>query len=200
VKSRVITLHETPDRRDACAAHLSERSHPFEFFYGVNAATWGLTTLHPYEKDHPGSGYIMPQKHVGLHLSHWILWNLFAASAEGDSFSVMEDDVHLASDWKPRVEHAEACLPADWDICLLGHCNALDKPRHHVNGTVFKVAYPQCTHWYLVRRKALATLIETQRKVWAPIDLALIFGSYPQLNVYTVIPRLAQQFGIQLAE
>ena len=142
----------------------------------------------------------MPQKHVGLHLSHWILWNLFAAYPDGDSFSVMEDDVHLAPDWKPRVEHVEACLPADWDICLLGHCNAADKPSAHVNGPLFKVAYPQCTHWYLVRRKALHTLIETQRKAWAPIDLSLIFGSYPQLNVYTVVPRLAQQFGIQLAE
>ncbi len=198
MKSRVITLHETPERRDACAAHLKARSHPFEFFYGVNAEAWGLTTTHPYDRN--GGSEIVPRKHVGLHLSHWILWNLFAASSDEDCFSVMEDDVHLAIDWRPRVEHAEACLPADWDICLLGHCNALDKPREHVRGTVFKVTYPQCTHWYLVRRKALHTLIETQRKAWAPIDLSLIFGSYPQLNVYTVVPRLAQQFGIQLAE
>ena len=199
MKSHVITLRETPDRTQAAIAHLNERAHPFELFFGVNAEKWGLTTTNPYEIDTPGSGYIMPRKHVGLHLSHWILWQIFLRSPE-TCFSVMEDDVQLASDWKPRLESVEAHLPADWDICLLGHCNALNKPMEHVKASVWRVAYPQCTHWYLVNRKALPFLIESQERAWAPIDLSLIFRSYPNLNVYTAVPRLASQFGMDLSE
>ncbi len=196
----VITLRETPEREQACRRHLSDVSfHDAEFFYGINAVKWGLTTTHPYEVDHPGTGYIMPRKHVGLHLSHWILWQLALRSHE-DFTSIMEDDVSLAGDWRPRLNAIVRSAPPDWDILLLGHCNAANKPATHVSGQLFDVRYPQCTHWYLVRKKALPILLETQEKVWAPIDLALIFNSYPKLKVLAAIPRLAAQSTIDLAE
>lgn len=200
MKKYVITLRETPEREAACRKHLGDvHFHDAEFFYGIHAEKWGLTTTHPYEVDHPGTGYIVPRKHVGLHLSHWILWQL-ALRGHEDITSIMEDDVAMAGDWEPRLSSAIQAAPADWDMLILGHCNAINKPSTHINGQVFDVRWPQCTHWYLVRRKALPFLLESQEKCWAPIDLALIFNSYPHLKVFTTIPRLAAQSTINLEE
>jgi GR25 family glycosyltransferase involved in LPS biosynthesis len=200
VKKYVITLRESPDRESACRKHLGDVGFDgVEYFYGVNAAKWGLHTTHPYEIDHPGTGYITPPKHVGLHLSHWILWQLALRSDE-DITSIMEDDVAMAGDWQPRLSTILTAAPDDWDIILLGHCNALNKPTTHVRGQLFDVRYPQCTHWYIARKKAIPFLLESQEKAWAPIDLALIFNSYPHLKVLTAIPRLAAQSTIDLAE
>ncbi len=58
---------------------------------------------------------------------------------------------------------------------------------------------PTCTHAYIVYRKALEKLLLTQRDIWAPIDLALIFRSFPHLNVYTVLPRICGQRGQEIA-
>lgn len=58
---------------------------------------------------------------------------------------------------------------------------------------------PTCTHAYIVYKKALEKLLMTQRDIWAPIDLALIFRSFPHLNVYTVLPRICGQRGQDIA-
>lgn len=165
----------------------------------MDAVAAGLTTTHTYDIDHPGSGYVMPVKHTGLMVSHWLVWQL-ALQAGEEITSVMEDDVELAEDWLPRMHDALARVPEDWDILLLGSCNALDKPKRHISGCVWEVKYPQCTHWYLVRQKALGELIARHQKIWAPIDLALYHDSYPHLKVYTVIPRLARQHNQEIAE
>lgn len=203
MKKYVITLRETPQREAACRKHLDDVGfHGVEFWYGVNALKWGLITRNTYDKDHPGTGYLMPMKHVGLHLSHWILWQKGLDSGE-DVISVMEDDVAMAGDWKPRLDHILETVSAadpEWDILFLGSCHALNKEKRHVFGCLWEVKYPLCTHWYLVRRKALPTLLESQEKSWAPIDLALVYDSLPKLRVYTAIPRLASQHNIDLPE
>ena len=203
MKRYVITLRETPEREAACRKHLDDVAfHGVEFWYGVNAVKWGLMTRNTYDKDHPGTGFLMPMKHVGLHLSHWILWQKALDSGE-ELISIMEDDVALAGDWSPRLQQilsTAAQVTPDWDIIFLGSCHALNKPMTHIAGCLWDLRYPLCTHWYLVRRKALQPLIQTQEKSWAPIDLALVYESLPSLKVYTAIPRLASQNNIELPE
>lgn len=203
MKRYVITLRETPDREAACRKHLDDVGFDgVEFWYGVNAVKWGLMTSNSYDVDHPGSGFMIPRKHVGLHLSHWILWQK-ALESKQDIVSIMEDDVALAGDWKPRLQtilSTASILCPDWDMIFLGSCNALNKDKTHLGGSLWDVRYPQCTHWYLARHKALPVLIETQEKSWAPIDLSLIFNSFPRLKVLTAIPRLAAQSTLDIPE
>ena len=200
MRNYVITLQSTPDRWARCEAHLKERGVDRVFRVdGMDAYMSGVTTTNTYEVDHPGSGYVMPPKHTGLMISHWLVWQL-AKQAGEEIASVMEDDIVLAPDWIPRLHDALNRVPPDWDILLLGTCNALDKEKRHISGSVWDVKYPQCTHWYLVRQKALGELIARHQKIWAPIDLALYHDSYPHLKVYTVIPRLATQHEMEIAE
>lgn len=188
-----ITLDSTPERTARLKAHLDSEQIIHRLFTGVNAAEMGLTTINAYEVDGPGNGYIMPQKHTGLCLSHWLLWrdirNNYSESQ--DAHLVVEDDVEFLAGWHDTLD--AIVPPEDWDMILIGSCNCMDKERKEVSPGLFKVHQPQCTHAYLVRSKALSVLIEEQKKIWAPIDLALIFGAYNNLNVYTVLPRICGQ-------
>tara|TARA_R110000868_G_C10684772_1_gene747778 strand:- start:137 stop:688 length:552 start_codon:yes stop_codon:yes gene_type:complete len=178
--------------------HLSDEKIEYRLFTGVNAAEMGLTTINTYEVDGPGSGYIMPQKHTGLCLSHWLLWKKLFEDYQHfeDPHLVVEDDVEFLPGWRDSLDAIKP--PEDWDMILIGSCNCMDKARNEVSPGLFKVHQPQCTHAYLVRSKALPILIEEQKKIWAPIDLALIFGAYNKLNVYTVLPRICGQYGQEI--
>lgn len=187
-----IVLRETPERTDRLKTHLDAEGIPWTRFLGVNAFTWGLTTVHTYEVDHPGSGYIVDRKHVGLALSHHFLWRKLSESSE-DVFTVIEDDAIFISGWRLGLEAALRDVPTDWDILMIGSCNCGGQRTQHKKGNVYEVTFPQCTHAMIIRKKALPVMIETQEKAWAPIDLSLIFRTYPLLRVYTVLPRLVDQ-------
>lgn len=193
-----ITLPETPERRDAAYQHLTQRGVRPQYMRGICGKAFGLMTVHCYEVDHPGSGYRVASKHVGLHLSHYMAWSLCEAS-DGDSFMILEDDAEFSINWRHELEQALTAVPDDWDMLFIGSCNCQSKATQHVNGPIYIVHWPQCTHAYMVRRPALEVLLETQRYCWAPIDLSLIFRSFPKLRVYTVLPRIVGQRNQEIA-
>ncbi len=191
----ILTLPGS-DRIESTETALLARSvFEWERFHGVNAVKMGLTTVNTYEVDHPGTNYIMQQKHTGMHLSHFLIWRHFWYDHHEEEFTVFEDDVRLVPDWALTATVLYQNVPNDWDMILLGSCCTEGRPKTHISGNVYKVEYPLCTHAYMVRRKAFPVLLETQEKSWAPIDLALFFNSYPKLNVYTILPRIAEQEG-----
>jgi GR25 family glycosyltransferase involved in LPS biosynthesis len=200
VKTFCISCPETPYRTKAAVEHFNAIGlmPDVTFLPGIHARTFGLLTCHHYEIDHPGSGYMIPQKHVGLHLSHYMAW--VACSTHSDSrFLILEDDALFDDDWMPRLTTALGATSEDADMLFVGSGNTQDKPKTHIRDNVYKVEWPHCTHAYVVYRKALNVLLETQRDSWAPIDLALIFRSFPKMNIYTVLPRLCRQRGQEIA-
>lgn len=204
-----ITLPETPGRRAAALKHFDECGALLDLgvrvLNGIHAKSFGLMTCHPYEVDDPGSGFTIPPKHVGLHLSHYMAWTVCRHSEVGSgppgssAFIILEDDAQFEAGWQVRLVQALRDVPADADMLFIGSGNTFDKPKAQVKGEVWSVQWPQCTHAYVVWPKALPVLLETQRDTWAPIDLALIFRSFPQLNVYTVLPRIVSQRGQDIA-
>jgi len=197
-----IVLDQTPERTDALAEHLEAIGMDWVPFRDIHAESWGLTTTIPYE--HNGQSVIMPQKHVGLHLSHYMLWRVFENSYDYDhygpdsQFTVIEDDCRFKEDFQESLELAKPFVPPDWDMLMLGSCCTEGRKQLHRGGNVYEVEYPLCTHAYMVRGKALEVLIPTQEKSWANIDLSLYFNSYPLLKVYTLLPRIADQANMEL--
>ena len=51
-----------------------------------------------------------------------------------------------------------------------------------------------CGHMLLISKKAVPTILNQQLKVYAPMDISLALHVLPLLKVYTVLPRLADQF------
>lgn len=203
MKTFLITCPELGDKALETATHLGLRGIVPEIVDGIHGETFGLLPSRPYNEDRPGAGHLTPISQVGLTLSHYMVWNIcFHQDKNGDDyerFLILEDDAKFPADWRDRLDTAMQDLPADWDIFLIGNSNTEDKEKKHFCGDVWEVKYPFCTHAYIVRRKALPTLIAKCRDATMKIDLLMIKEAYPLLSVYTMLPRLVEQRGTDLA-
>lgn len=137
---------------------------------------------------------------TGCWLSHRALWAALLLLPD-DAFLVVEDDARFAPDWRGRFDAAVRDVPDDWDVLYVGSC-CTSGQRTHVKGEVYEEARPQCTHAYCVRRKALLPLCELADEVGVckPVDAMLAHHATPRLRVYTVLPRIADQYDSILPE
>jgi GR25 family glycosyltransferase involved in LPS biosynthesis len=188
----IITVPSSKERFDLTMAHLATEGLAPTPFVGISADISGLETKWTYEVDHPGSGYRIGPKHVAMNLSHYMLWKV-CSFIEGDSFIIFEDDVRFVVGWRPHFEDAVAHLPSDWDMLYVGSCCCAVNSNAPIHGRLHKTKYALCTHAYAVRKKALLILLEHCQKVWTHIDINIMFGAFPHLNCYAIIPRLADQ-------
>lgn len=198
IRTFVITLPEKPERREKAMAHFKERGiHAYQFFNGLHAEKAGLSTVHPYEVDHPGSGFRMGFAPTGIWLAHVMLWSVLNFLHD-DHYLILEDDARFPEDWHGRYTEALRSVPGDFDMLYVGSCCCKGRPTTHIKGEVFEVKYPQCTHAYIVAKKAIPLLLARHRKCWAPIDIALMLESHEHLKVYTVLPRIVEQFNTEI--
>jgi GR25 family glycosyltransferase involved in LPS biosynthesis len=161
----------------------------WEGFDNVNK--WHLATKDLYEFDNPKGGFRIKDACIGILLGHVTLWKALDWAAPRPYYHIMEDDVRLRPGWKEQFDKAMSVLPDDWDILYPGS-GCAEGEAEHVAENLYR-AKPQCLHWYVVRHKALKTLIKTNQIAWAPIDVQMIFRSFPFLKVYAVLPRIADQ-------
>lgn len=149
----------------------------------VHGKTWGLQTAKEYE---PGKS-ISPG-HVGLILGHWTLWNhLFHILPRDDSYAlILEDDVEIPADFMARYYDRGGILDTidrfnpQWQFVFLGLAEREPEVWHKVTGRVggpdsplCKLHYPFGTHAYIVRRSALATMIDAMCLAERNIDQQL---------------------------
>ena len=193
-----ITLPETPERTAAAKAHFDSIGLPVEFFGGIHGEKFGLETRHTYERDNPGSGWKISAKHVGMCLSHYMLWSAMAYMPE-KWFLVLENDAKFLPGWHDRLFRALNDAPQDFDMLFVGSCCCEGKLQRNIAGDVYEVKYPLCTHGYMVAKKALPILLEKQRKIYAHIDIALELDALPLLKVYAVLPRIIDQFNTKIS-
>lgn len=185
------------ERWPARVDHFAKVGLAVEAFRALDGPRSGLLTGWCYEIDHPKSGYKIGPKTIGIAMSHIMVWTTLRHLPE-DYWMVLEDDALLDADWESRLGAALKDVPDNWDMLYAGSCNCFDKPKLLVAGDVYKILWPQCTHCYLVRKKALDVLLDSNVRIWAPIDCALVHDSFPKLNIYTVLPRIVSQDGTDI--
>jgi len=185
---------ERPQRTRKALEHLRDMGvDDVRIIQGLDADVSGLVTKHPYEVDNPGSGFNMGGKPVGIFLAHYMAWTVIKAMNLPMAL-IMEDDVKFQDDWKDRMRYGLEDAPKDWDVIFFGSCDTGGHRSRFIEGNIHEVWYPQCLHCYAVRDKAIGYMIATQRKIYGPMDCTLIFHTWPALKVYTLLPRLADQF------
>ena len=169
--------------------------HPEEF-YGLDGAVTGLaTTSWTYELDNPGSDYHIGPFPIGCCLSHWSMWSALSFSKTDEDYHfICEDDVRFKPGSLELVKTAIDELPSNWDMLYVGSCCASKSNGFEPSSNnVYKGDKILCTHAYVVRRKALPMLLERCEKVWAPIDIAISELCHEEMEVYAILPRLADQ-------
>lgn len=197
MKTFCIICPEFPEKNKVAKEHFDKRGLHVNFVNGIHGETFGLLPSRPYNADFPGRGHLIPIAHVGLTLSHYMVWSI-CEQLDEDFFMILEDDAKFTSDWRLALYATLDDLPSDWDIFNLGASNTSDKPKEHICGDVWEVKYPFTTHCYLIRKKAIPTLLASCRDATLNIDLLLIREAYPKLKVYSMIPRLVNQRGTEL--
>lgn len=200
-----LTLPESPHRRAAAEKHFAESgAGPVKFVAGINGAAFGVKTIFPYCIDDPSGNFSTGHHECGIFLSHYSMWN--AHLLLGHPFiAIFEDDVKLLPGWKDRVNKALSDCPSfDWMFC--GSCGGQGAQKKHIVGEVWDCQFPCCNHFYIVSKRGSAILVETQRKLWGPIDVTVFIqdprgGSktaFHRMRVVTILPRVADQFNTEL--
>lgn len=198
IRPFVVVLQEMPEKERFIMEHFKQVGIDAETFNGISSAASGLRTIYPYEIDAPGSGWNIGAKPVATWLSFYMLWSAWNLLTD-EYFFQLEWDCHFHDNWRTRAESALRDVPPDFDMLLLGSCCTNGCPQTHIKGEVWDVRYPQCGHATIIAKKALPVMLATQRKVYAPLDISLCIHTMPKLKVYTVLPRIADQFNTDLA-
>jgi|SRR6185295_11307288 len=199
-----ITLLEHADRRAAAEQHFAEIGMEVEFYEGINAQKMGVKCDRPYMRDRvEGDELFFGGYHVtGIFLSHYSLWSALTLMPQEHTL-ILEIDAHFNPDWKQRLEQAMRDVPPDFDWLFVGSCCAGKMESNYdrnVKGDIYEVKWPMCMHAYVVAKKALPHLLKTSRDCYCPIDISTKLYSFPEMKVYTLLPRLANQRNTEIPE
>lgn len=196
-KSICLTLPEQPERTDRARQHFDDIGLNVHFLTAINGHKTGLVSTHPWEHDHPGSGYVIGPATIGIYLSHLMAWSV-AQVLEQDYTLILEDDAALVGDFKARMNQALLYAPEDWDMLFLGSCCTDGHDKRLIAGAVYEMKWPQCLHCYIIHQRAIPTLLQNCQDVYGPIDCVLRLNGFFGLKVYTVLPRIAEQLNTNL--
>lgn len=199
MKRYVITLRKPSGRArfESMAEHLDLLGvTDYVPFYGVDGKAFGLTTTLTYDVDHPGTNFKISPSVIGCTLSHWMLWSLLdhdlRVRGESDPVMVLEDDARFHPDAMVSIERAIEELPENWDMLYPGSCCTEGRIISRLRAGLVE-CHPQCTHCYIVKPSSCRRLITTNTLAWAPIDIQMIYYSFPAMKVYAMVPRVVDQ-------
>ncbi len=201
IRPFVMVVPEFPEKTEAIQKHLREIGIEAEEFPCICAynklvapaePVAGLTTMHTYEVDAPGSGYRIGPKSVALCVSFISFWTMCSFIPDEHVWFI-EWDAKFHPNWRERSEQALRDVPPDFDFLFLGSCCTGGQEKTHIRGEVYKMKSVLCNHSQIIAKKAMPTLIRTQRKIYAPADISLAFHAFPHLKVYVLLPRCADQ-------
>jgi GR25 family glycosyltransferase involved in LPS biosynthesis len=193
MKTLCLTLPEQPKRLARAKERFAKHGVDVHFVQGINGYACGLKSTHPYEVDSPGSGYVIGEKPIGIYLSHYIMWSVCDAFPD-EYFLLLEDDVILTDGFIEKMNQALNHTPKDFDFLFLGSCCTGGEYSRQIIANIYEVHYPQCMHAYVLAKKAVPVLLRSCRDIYAPIDCLLRLRGFFGLRVYTVIPRMVEQF------
>jgi GR25 family glycosyltransferase involved in LPS biosynthesis len=200
----VITINEDSNRCKNICEFLDFERIGYKVFKGFDAVKFGLISIKDYKYSSSESNRKIKQENVGCYLSHHSLWKTLLWSTEFEihgkdsQFTILEDDCSFRADWKENLMLASQSIPKDWDVLMIGSCCAEDKPKTAFGSNLYECKYPFCTHGYIVRGKCLQFLVDSSEVLDCPIDILLSVDIFPKLKVYTILPRICDQDGMDL--
>jgi hypothetical protein len=154
----VISLPERAERRSRLMAALPQ-PWPFPALHVVE----GVRATPPaWFKSSPGA-YGCQQAHLKVLQSAW--------ERGVESTLILEDDAMFGHNFVNRWRQADACIPANWSMVMLGG-EHIQAPRPH-GFSLVRVVETRRTHAYIIRLRAIPFLIRTWSHSVRHIDHAL---------------------------
>lgn len=168
--------------------------------WGIHGEHFGIQGTHFYEHDNPGGHHQIGVARTAGFLSMYIVYNV-ENNLPDSHFLYLEDDTRFNEGWKEIVEQALKEIPSDFDFLFIGSCCAGHKERskigthlfHYPNTDKQYAEYPLCGNAYIVAKKAIPTILETQRDAYVNADINLAVNTFNHLKVFAILPRVCEQ-------
>ena len=199
-KAFYINMRDRTDRRMNMKARLADLNIDAERFDAINAGL--IDTRH---LDFGCKKKVLNNAEIGCFLSHRDIYKMI--KAEGwETTLILEDDCLFLEDYDFTVELALRDMPEDWDMLYLGQHNydsikiaqSIEGRTHaikeQISGRLYKASRCWLTHAYIVRQKAVDTLIKGTEVLYASID-GVLADVQEGLNVYAIYPNIVKQDG-----
>lgn len=197
----VLFLPENPERLENCRNHLNQNGidNCIEVA-GIHAETFGIQATRSFKRDNNESNFLPEPKRIGCYLSRYMTYVVMQSHTEVEHWFNIEDDVKFLDGWQNSLQQAMQDVPEDFDILFAGSCCIKDRETSHIKGNVYQVKYPLCGHAMIIAKKCLPLLISSCRDACCPMDIFLFDFVFDKLKVYTILPRVAEQFNTELPE
>lgn len=168
---------------------------------GIYGRGFGVDGTHLYEHDNPGGGHKIGIDNTAGFLSMYMIYNIMN-NLPNQYFLFLEDDSRFEDGWVKKAEAAINDIPPSFDWLFLGSCCTEGKGAKKVGQGLYHFPhrpgtyanYPLCGNAYIVAKKALPHVIATQRDAYSNADINLAVHTFPDLNIYAVLPRIVEQF------
>jgi len=169
--------------------------------HGIYGEGFGIAGTHLYEYDNPGGGHQIGVANTALCLSMYIVYNVMN-NLPNSHFMFLEDDSRFTYGWMNVLTEALEDIPKDFDFLFIGSCCAADKKSVKVGRRLYHFPhirgvynnYPLCGNAYIVAKKAIPTILRTQRDAYVNADINLAVNTFPLLKVYAILPRPVEQY------
>ena len=187
----VISLIERKDRMKLFLQQSTEQNIDYKLIEAIDGRE--LDTDLWIEKY---DNRLLKKGEIGCYMSHYEIYEKEYDLGIND-FIIFEDDCRVVDKYWDRVEEVKNNTPDDWDIIMLGtthvfknkyikNCKVL-----YENNFVLKIQGDiYGAHNYIVKRKAVATLIQTKFPINVPIDIKI---NNLGLNVYITKKQISTQ-------
>lgn len=164
---------------------------------------FGIEGTHEYNLDNPNGHHKIGIANTSLFLSMYMVYNI-ELNLPNSHFFFLEDDSRFNEGFLEKINKEIKNVPDDFDFLFVGSCCAVDKNPIHVAGDVYEFKhdhnrpdypsqYPMGGNAYIIAKKAIPKIIETQRDAYANVDISLAIHTFKYLKVYGILPRLCEQ-------
>ncbi len=189
--------------RDDMAKRVFEREGITDILWIAGVHTkFGLQGRHIYLLDgRPEEQFYIGDKKVASFMTQYVVYSVMNVLPD-THFMFLETDCRFEKGWKEELEIAMQNIPPDFDFLFVGSSCAADKEPTQIKGHLYHFPYrgeaywqfyPQGAHCMIIAKKCIPHLIATQRDVANPADVSLIRYAFKDLNVFAILPRLANQ-------
>lgn len=164
---------------------------------------FGIEGTHEYNLDNPSGHHKIGVANTSLFLSMYMVYNI-EMNLPNNHFMFLEDDSRFKTSFVQDLTEQLKYVPEDFDWLFIGHCCSNGKRYRHIGGDVYEcfydhakknypVQFPLGGNCYIVAKKALPKIIETQRDAYVNVDINLALHTFKDLKVYIIRPRMCEQ-------
>lgn len=198
LRTVVINLNRSAERRRLMASRLGQLGIPFEFWDATDGNTLSqgeMSAVYSETESFANIGRGLHRNEIGCTLSHVDIWKALVASSD-DEILVLEDDIEIADDLVPLLKRRNEWIPPGARVVYFAHHVAKEKNLIAIDVPAkskrflceFEGPVMSCSA-YLLRREGAINLLRHWKPIRMATDDLLGRAQFTGGGIYGVVPK-----------